>query len=109
MDEAACSDTEKLDVDNMDKEKIEPMGEEEGRIEFKVYKRRWAILSLYLAYDVTSSFQWIQYAIIADVIVYYYNVSFFAVNWTSMIFMLAFVITIIPATWFYNKVVSLIF
>jgi len=106
MDEAASSDTEKLDVD-LDKEEIVQTGEEDGgRIEFKVYKRRWAILALYLGYVVVSAFQWIQYAIIADVIVHYYNVPFIAVNWTSTIYMLAFVITIFPATWFYNKVVS---
>jgi hypothetical protein len=77
--------------------------------EFKVYKRRWAMLALYTSYTVISAFQWIQYAIIAKVIVHYYNVPFIAVNWTSTIFMLAFVVTIIPATWFYNKVVRLFF
>jgi MFS transporter, FLVCR family, feline leukemia virus subgroup C receptor-related protein len=71
--------------------------------EFKVYKRRWTMLALYISYTVISSFQWIQYAIIADVIVQYYNVPYIAVNWTSTICMLAYVVTIIPATWFYNK------
>jgi len=106
MDGAAMSSAaEKLDVD---KER-EKSGDGGGRIEFQLYKRRWAVLALYVAYCLTGAFQWIQYAIIADVIVHYYNVSYLAVNWTSMIFMLAFVIMIFPATWFYNKVVSLIF
>ncbi|XP_059477083.1 uncharacterized MFS-type transporter C09D4.1-like isoform X2 [Neocloeon triangulifer] len=102
-----ASDTEKLDVDlkedeikDADSSLPEPR---EGTSEFKVYKRRWAILALYLCYDIISAFQWIQYAIIANVIVHYYNVPPQAVNWTSVIFMVAFVITIIPATWFYNK------
>jgi hypothetical protein len=109
MDGASTSDTDKLDVDEKlesdDHRKNEETDTEADRLEFKVYKRRWAILALYLAYVVISAFQWIQYSIIADVIVHYYGVSYLAVNWTSMVFMLAFVITIIPATWFYNKIV----
>ncbi|XP_059477085.1 uncharacterized MFS-type transporter C09D4.1-like [Neocloeon triangulifer] len=102
-----ASDTEKLGVDLKEDEikdanssLPEPRG---GTTEFKVYKRRWAILALYLCYNTIGAFQWIQYAIIADVIVDYYNVPSQAVNWTSVIFMVAFVIAIIPATWFYNK------
>lgn len=112
MDGTLASDTEKLDVgdegdDECNQSKIiEETDAEAERLEFKVYKRRWAVLALYVGYCVISAFQWIQYAIITDVIVHYYGVPFLAVNWTSMIFMLAFVITIIPATWFYNKVVS---
>ncbi|XP_065350394.1 heme transporter FLVCR1-like isoform X2 [Cloeon dipterum] len=85
-------------------EELEDKVERESRPEFRVYKRRWLVLALYLGYVVISAFQWIQYAIITDVIETYYDVPSIAVNWTSMIFMLAFVVTIFPATWFYNKV-----
>ena len=110
MEGASASDTEKLDVDEEFEGghygKIEDIDTEADRLEFKLYKRRWAMLALYLGYVVISAFQWIQYSIIADVIVHYYGVPYLAVNWTSVIFMLAFVITIIPATWLYNKIVS---
>jgi large-conductance mechanosensitive channel len=112
MDGVLISDTEKLDVDeelegdDCQHRKNEETDTEVNKLEFKVYKRRWAMLALYLGYVVISAFQWIQYSIIADVIVHYYGVSYLAVNWTSMVFMLAFVITIIPATWLYNKIVS---
>jgi hypothetical protein len=114
MDGASASDTEKLDVDgefegdDCHRSKIEDVDTEADKLEFKLYKRRWAMLALYLGYVVISAFQWIQYSIIADVIVHYYGVPYLAVNWTSVIFMLAFVITIIPATWLYNKIVSII-
>lgn len=104
MDKAA-NETEMQDADNLHK-KIEVTDAEAERLEFKVYKRRWVVLALYIAYGVISAFHWIQYSIITDVIVHYYGVSSLAVNWTSVIFMLAYVVTIIPATWFYNKIVS---
>ncbi|XP_065348593.1 uncharacterized MFS-type transporter C09D4.1-like [Cloeon dipterum] len=73
------------------------------RNEFKLYKRRWTMLAAFILYTTSSSFQLYQYTIIADVMTQYYQVAPIAINWTSTIYMLAFVVAIFPATWFYNK------
>lgn len=36
--------------------------------EFKVYKRRWAVLAIFTLYSSSNALQWIQYSIIANII-----------------------------------------
>lgn len=78
---------------------------EEHTEHYIVYKTRWIVLALYSLYCTVNALQWLQYSIIADVIVEYYQVSYTAVNWTSIVYMLAYVLTILPGTWFFNKMV----
>lgn len=78
---------------------------EEQTEQYSVYKRRWVVLALYSLYCTVNAVQWLQYSIIADVIIEYYQVTYTAVNWTSIIYMLAYVVTILPGTWFFNKMV----
>lgn len=47
-----------------------------------------------------NNMQWIQYSVIADVIVKHYNISYAAVNWTSMVFLLCYGIFVLPAIYF---------
>lgn len=74
--------------------------------ECKVYKRRWAILFAFTLFGTISSCSWIQYAIIANVIMRYYNVSSYAVDWTSIIFMLVYIPLIFPASYLVDKKVK---
>ena len=74
--------------------------------EVKVYKRRWLILMLFTLYSIGSSSQWLQYAIIENVVSSYYNVSTNVVNWTSINFMVSYVTLIIPAMYIVEKYVS---
>lgn len=62
-------------------------------------KRRFLILGIFCLYSMSSAFQWIEYAIITDVIVEYYNVSSLAVYWTSMIYMASYIPLMFVATW----------
>jgi MFS transporter, FLVCR family, feline leukemia virus subgroup C receptor-related protein len=39
-----------------------------GSGEYKVYTRRWIVLGIFVFYSASNSLQWIQFAIIADVI-----------------------------------------
>ncbi|CAK9799523.1 Feline leukemia virus subgroup C receptor-related protein 2 [Anthophora quadrimaculata] len=71
--------------------------------ETKVYKRRWLMLGLFTLYTGMSSFQWIQYSIITNIITRYYGVSSLAVDWTSMAFMGYYVIFIFPATYLLDR------
>ncbi|XP_059476348.1 heme transporter FLVCR1 isoform X2 [Neocloeon triangulifer] len=71
--------------------------------EYKVYKRRWLVLALFVLYSASNSMQWIQYSIIADVINRYYGVSFLTIDWTSMIYMITYIPLIFPASWILTK------
>lgn len=74
--------------------------------EYKLYKRRWIVLALFVLYSASNAMQWIQYSIIADVIHKYYSVSYLAIDWTSMIFMITYIPLIFPASWILTKKVS---
>ncbi|KAJ8667149.1 hypothetical protein QAD02_008811 [Eretmocerus hayati] len=72
-------------------------------VETKIYARRWAILVIFVLYSASNAMQWIQYSIIGDKITAYYGVSDFAVDWTSMIYMVTYVPFIFPASYFLDK------
>lgn len=77
----------------------------------RVYKRRWMIVFLFAFYSLSNAFQWIHLNIIGDVILKYYNASMpsnqfqreTALDWLSMIYMLAYIPLIFPATWLLDK------
>lgn len=50
--------------------------------------------------------QWIQYSIIANIAMRYYNVSSFLIDMTSMIYMITYIPLIFPASYLLNKFVS---
>ena len=62
---------------------------------YKVYPRRFAILTIFCICSLASGFQWIEYVIIQNIIVRYYNESLpgdtetknNAVTWTSLSYM----------------------
>jgi FLVCR family feline leukemia virus subgroup C receptor-related protein len=62
---------------------------------YQVYPRRFAILAIFCLCSLSSGFQWIEYAIIQNIIVRYYNQSLpesddaknNAVTWTSLSYM----------------------
>ncbi|XP_022919007.1 uncharacterized MFS-type transporter C09D4.1-like [Onthophagus taurus] len=69
----------------------------------KTYKIRWLILILFVLYSASNSLQWIQYSIIANVIVKFFDVSSVAVDWTSMIFMILYIPFVFPASMILDK------
>ena len=77
----------------------------------KVYKRRWFMLLLFVAYSFSNAYQWIHLNIIGNVIIKFYNESlpedeyqrFLAIDWLSMLYMLAYIPLIFPATWLLDK------
>jgi hypothetical protein len=74
---------------------------------YKLYKRRWLILLLFVLYSMSNAMQWIQYSIISNIITRFYSVDSYAVSWTSMIYMISYVPLIFPASWFLDKKVCL--
>lgn len=72
-------------------------------IQPRVFLQRWLILAIFCCYSMTNAAQWIQYSVISNIIVDYYGESTIAVNWLSMIYMLAYIPLIFPATWLLDK------
>ncbi|XP_004853604.2 feline leukemia virus subgroup C receptor-related protein 1, partial [Heterocephalus glaber] len=61
--------------------------------------RRFVVLLLFSLYSLVNAFQWIQYSIISNVFEGFYGVSLLHIDWLSMVYMLAYVPLIFPATW----------
>ncbi|EMP41577.1 Feline leukemia virus subgroup C receptor-related protein 1 [Chelonia mydas] len=56
-------------------------------------------LDLPVLYSLVNAFQWIQYSILSSVFVRFYGASHSRVDWLSMVYMVAYVPLILPATW----------
>ena len=77
----------------------------------KLFKRRWLILFLFASYSTSNAYQWIHLNIIFDKVVLYYNESLpsstymkeVSVDWLSMVYMLAYIPLILPATWLLDR------
>ncbi|KAK7863994.1 hypothetical protein R5R35_000102 [Gryllus longicercus] len=61
------------------------------------------MLALFMAFGFMSTSQWVQYSIIANIVMRYYNVSSYAVDWTSILFMAVYIPLVFPATYFFDK------
>ncbi|XP_076762757.1 choline/ethanolamine transporter flvcr2a isoform X2 [Xylocopa sonorina] len=72
-------------------------------LETKVYNRRWLILMIFVLYSASNAMQWIQYSIIANIVMAYFNVSSFSVDMTSMIYMITYIPCIFPASYLLDK------
>lgn len=75
-------------------------------MECKLYKRRWLMLVLFVMCSMVNALQWIQYSIISDVITKFYNVSNYAVDLTSIVYMVTYIPLVFPASWVLEKMVN---
>ncbi|XP_043819343.1 feline leukemia virus subgroup C receptor-related protein 1 isoform X1 [Dromiciops gliroides] len=66
-------------------------------------RRRFVVLLIFSLYSLVNAFQWIQYSIISNVFEDFYDVPLTDIDWLSMIYMLAYVPFIFPATWLLDK------
>lgn len=73
------------------------------KVEYKVSPTRYLMLGIFVFYSASNAFQWIQYSIIQDAVVKYYDVSSITVYWTSMIYMITYIPLIFPASWLLDK------
>ncbi|RCN27191.1 hypothetical protein ANCCAN_27076 [Ancylostoma caninum] len=64
----------------------------------RVYVKRWAILVMFILLSASNGAQWIMYSVIAQIVSDFYGVSYTAVDWTSMIYMLTYIFLFIPAS-----------
>jgi FLVCR family feline leukemia virus subgroup C receptor-related protein len=76
-----------------------------------IYFRRWLILLIFSFISLLSAFNWIEYNIIQDVTIKFYNRSLpvgeveqnSAVNWFSMVYMLCYTPLVFPAMFLLEK------
>ena len=71
----------------------------------KIYRRRWLMLGIFVFVSMINAFQWIQFSIITDVIVKYYQVTNDDVNWTSLVYMIVYIPLIFPGAWIMDRLV----
>ncbi|CAK9808379.1 Uncharacterized MFS-type transporter C09D4.1 [Anthophora plagiata] len=71
--------------------------------ETKVYKRRWLILMIFVLYSASNAMQWIQYSIISNIVMFYYQVSNMMVDMTSLIYMITYIPLIFPASYLLDR------
>ncbi|GIY21229.1 feline leukemia virus subgroup C receptor-related protein 1 [Caerostris darwini] len=69
----------------------------------RLYRSRFLMLFLFIAYSMSNAFQWIEYSIISNIISYYYQVPNYAVSWTSIIYSVLYLILIVPSNWILEK------
>lgn len=68
-----------------------------------LYRRRWGIVFLFSCYSLCSAYQWIQYGIISNILMKFYNVEATTIDWLSLIYMLTYIPFIFPVTWLLDK------
>uniref|UniRef100_A0A8C2BW57 Choline/ethanolamine transporter FLVCR1 n=1 Tax=Cyprinus carpio TaxID=7962 RepID=A0A8C2BW57_CYPCA len=86
-----------------EKEAMLPGEQNNEALETRLYWRRFAVLAVFSLYSLVNAFQWIQYSIITNIFMDYYNVSSIAIDWLSVVYMVAYVPLIFPATWLLDK------
>ncbi|XP_045434459.1 feline leukemia virus subgroup C receptor-related protein 2 isoform X3 [Pipistrellus kuhlii] len=69
----------------------------------KVSRRRWAVVLVFSCYSMCNAFQWIQYGAINNIFTSFYDVSTFAIDWLSMIYMLTYIPLLLPVAWLLEK------
>ncbi|XP_038582108.1 feline leukemia virus subgroup C receptor-related protein 2-like [Micropterus salmoides] len=69
------------------------------KAETKLYHRRWFMLFLFSAVSASNAFIWLQYGIISNIFMRFYNTDSLAIDWLSMIYLLTYIPLILPVLW----------
>nr|CAD7404015.1 unnamed protein product [Timema poppensis] len=71
--------------------------------EVQVFKKRWLMLLLFVICSTCNAAHWVQFSIISNIVTRYYGVSTLAIDWTSMVYMAAYIPLVLPAAWLLDK------
>uniref|UniRef100_A0A3Q2EKN8 FLVCR choline and putative heme transporter 2 n=1 Tax=Cyprinodon variegatus TaxID=28743 RepID=A0A3Q2EKN8_CYPVA len=72
-------------------------------VQTKLYRRRWVMLFLLCAVSANNASMWLQYGIISNIFIRFYNVDALAIDWLSMIYLLTYIQLILPVLWLLNN------
>ncbi|CAF1087427.1 unnamed protein product [Rotaria sp. Silwood1] len=67
------------------------------------YKRRWFYLFVVCLAQISNALIWINFSPIANLGVEYYKVSYDAINWLSLMYMIVTIPFTLPSTWLIDK------
>lgn len=84
-----------LDVQALNGDYAEPV----PNTETKLYHRRWLMLFLFSAISASNALMWLQYGIISNIFMRFYNVDSMAIDWLAMIYLLTYIPLILPVLW----------
>ncbi|BES98347.1 Major Facilitator Superfamily [Nesidiocoris tenuis] len=79
------------------------MEEKPPAANIKVYKRRWWMLGIFIAFSASNAFQWAQYAVVENVIVDYYQINPLWIEWTALSYAFNLTFLILPTAWILEK------
>lgn len=65
----------------------------------KLYHRRWVMLFLFSSLSACNAFMWLQYGIISNIFMRFYNIDTLEIEWLSLIYLLTYVPLILPVLW----------
>ncbi|XP_026173895.1 choline/ethanolamine transporter flvcr2b isoform X4 [Mastacembelus armatus] len=65
----------------------------------RVYHRRWLMLFLFSSVSASNAFMWLQYDVISNIFMNFYNIGSLAIDWLSMIYLLTYIPLILPVLW----------
>ncbi|KAM4522200.1 choline/ethanolamine transporter flvcr2b isoform 4-T4 [Odontesthes bonariensis] len=83
----------------IDIETLSDQTEVASRAETKLYHRRWLMLFLFSAVSASNACTWLQYSIISNIFMRFYNIDSLAIDWLSMIYLLTYIPLILPVLW----------
>ncbi|KAM4771730.1 choline/ethanolamine transporter FLVCR1 [Rhinophrynus dorsalis] len=96
--------TRSIDTDLLTQEEMQAMLPGQPKpLETRLYYRRFVILGVFSLYSLVNAYQWIQYSIITSIFTQFYGVSSDKIDWLSVVYMVAYVPLIFPATWLLDK------
>lgn len=73
------------------------------KVETKLYHRRWFMLFLFSFVSASNAFMWLQYGIISNIFMRFYNIDALAIDWLAMIYLLTYIPLILPILWFLDN------
>lgn len=91
----AISIGSRLDVEALHSDQTELV----PKAETKLYHRRWLMLFLFSAVSASNAFMWLQYGIISNIFMRFYNIDSLAIDWLAMIYLLTYIPLILPVLW----------
>lgn len=80
-----------------------PLLQDEREPLIRAYWWRWVVLAVFVLNLAVNNAIWITFGPIADVIGCYYNISDFWVNSLSMIYMVVYIMLVLPSSWMLNR------
>lgn len=69
------------------------------KVKTKLYHRRWFMLFLFSSLSACNGYMWLQYGIISNIFMQFYNIDALAIDWLSLIYLLTYVPLILPVLW----------